>query len=255
VFAWRARIGLVKPTHRGKAFAYWYRAAVPGIEIVPTFVGFRKGTRETFAAEAAVTRAEELAADLRDVGCDLVAISGSPPYLLRGAAWEETWERELAARLGIPVVTPMRPHALALQRLGVKRVAIATYYREELNAAILRYFAHYGLEGAVIPGFRQGPETEDLYATPLMALDEVGSEQVYRHCRDGVLALHGSVDALYINGGGWDAAPVIAFLERDLGIPVVWAVAAEMWLAYKTLHVCDRIDELGILLQDPGYRR
>lgn len=255
MFAWRARIGLVKPTHRGKAFAYWYRAALPGIEIVPTFVGFRKGTRETFTAEAAVTRAEELAADLRDVGCNLVAISGSPPYLLRGAEWEENWERDLVARLGIPVVTPMRPHALALQRLGVKRVGIATYYREELNDAIVRYFAYFGLEGVIIPGFRQSAETEDLYATPLMALDEVDSAQVYRHCRDGVFDLNAKIDALYINGGGWDAAPVIAYLERDLGIPVVWAVAAEMWLAYKILHVGDPIDGLGTLLQEPAYRR
>ena len=45
------------------------------------------------------------------------------------------------------------------------------------------------------------------------------------------------VDAVYINGGGWDAAPAIEFLERDLKIKVVWALAAEMWFTYHVLKI------------------
>lgn len=244
----------MKPTHRGKTFAYWYRNALPGVEFVPTFVGFRKGTRDEFTAEAGVKRAEDLSADLRDVGCNLVAIGGTPPYLLRGAEWEENWEREQAGRLGIPVVTPMRPHALALQRLGIRRVAVATYYGDELNDAIVRYLARYGIESVVIPGFRFSSQSEELYTTPLMALDEVPAEQVYRHCKEGVFKLSGGIEALYINGGGWDVAPIIDYLEGDLAIPVVWGESAELWLAYKTLRLCDPISASGILLKDPAYR-
>jgi hypothetical protein len=47
--AWRARIGLIKPTHRGKSFAYWYNHAPEGVEIVPTFIGFRSEKRESFS--------------------------------------------------------------------------------------------------------------------------------------------------------------------------------------------------------------
>jgi maleate isomerase len=250
----RGRIGLIKPTHRAKSFAFWYKNLPDGLECVPTFIGFRKGTRATFTAETTLRRAEELATELREVNCDIISVSGTPPFLLRGHTFEQEWGRALSLRLGIPVATPMQPHAAALKALGVKRTAVATYYREELNDAIVRYFSAFGIDSAVIPGFSASSETEELYATPLMALDEVSGEQVYRHCTDGVRRLEGAVEALYINGGGWEVAPVIERLERDLGIPVVWALAAEMWVAFRTLGVDDAIANCGVLLRTPGLR-
>jgi maleate cis-trans isomerase len=56
------------------------------------------------------------------------------------------------------------------------------------------------------------------------------------------------VDALYINGGGWDAAPAIEFLERDLKIKVVWALAAEMWFTYHALKIDNPVPDGGMLL-------
>ena len=32
MYAWRARIGLIKPTHRGKSFHFWYDHAPDGKE-------------------------------------------------------------------------------------------------------------------------------------------------------------------------------------------------------------------------------
>jgi hypothetical protein len=45
MFAWRARIGLLNPTHRGKSFHFSLNRALDGVEIVPTFVGFRRSHR------------------------------------------------------------------------------------------------------------------------------------------------------------------------------------------------------------------
>lgn len=252
---WRARIGLVKPTHRGKAMAFWYQRAPEGVECVAMTIGFRQGTKETFTDDAVFRRAEELAADLRSVGCDIVTVSGSPPFLLRGHEHEERWRADLEDRIGIPVVSGMRPHALALKELGIKRVAVATYYGNELNDAIIRYFAAFGVEARVIPGFQLSSQNEGLYSTPLMALDAASYDQVYQHCKKGMQQLDGKFDGLYINGGGWDAQPAIKYLEQDLGIPVVWAMATEMWLTYRTLQLGDPIDDCGVLLSDPEHRR
>ena len=46
------------------------------------------------------------------------------------------------------MVTPMEPHAIALQTLGVRKVAVATYYGDELNQAIVNYFSRFALIGA-----------------------------------------------------------------------------------------------------------
>jgi maleate cis-trans isomerase len=133
MYAWRARIGLIKPTHRGKSFHFWFNRAPDGIEIVPTFVGFRRSDRQTF--ENAFERIEQIAEDLKAVDCNIVAVSGTPPILLKGLDFQREWGDRLSQKIGLPVVTQMEPHALALAR-GARRVAIATYDGDELNNAI-----------------------------------------------------------------------------------------------------------------------
>jgi len=250
MFAWRARLGLIQPTHRGKGFAFWYRHAPDGVEIVPTFIGFRRSDRETFGS--AFERAEEIADNLKEVGCNLVVISGTPPFLLKGLDFEREWGQRLSERIGLPVVTPMEPHGIALQAMGVRRVAVATYYGDELNQAIVTYLARFGIEGELMGGFGLPGQSQGLYTTSLQALDDVSWIQVYRYCKRGFQQLSAPVDAIYINGGGWDAAPAINLLEDDLKTKVVFALAAEMWLAYAKLSIRIRLDDCGSLLRD-GY--
>ena len=248
MYAWRARIGVINPTHRGKVFAFWYKNAPEGVEIIPTFIGFRTSNRQTF--EAGFERAEQIAAELKAVGCDIIAVSGSPPVLLKGLDFEREWGDRLSQTLGLPVVTQMEPHALALQAMGVKRVAIATYYGDELNEAIVRYFRRFDIEGIVMGGLAATGQGEALYTTSLQALDEVSHAQVYRYCKQGFAKLGRAVDGIYINGGGWDAVPAVNALEADLGIKVVFALAAEMWLTYRKLAVALSSSECGALLRD-----
>jgi maleate cis-trans isomerase len=74
--------------------------------------------------------------------------------------------------------------------------------------------------------------------------------QVYQYCKSGYQSLKQPVDAIYINGGGWDAPPAIDLLERDLGIKVVFALAAEMWATYKRLAIELSVADCGALLRD-----
>ncbi len=248
MFAWRARIGFISPTHRGKVFAFWYDRAPEGVEIIPTFIGFRSSDQKTF--EAGFERAGQLAADLKAAGCDLISISGSPPVLLKGLEFEREWRDRLSQKLAIPVVSQMEPHALAMQALGIQRVAIASYYGDELNQAIVRYFGRFDIEGVPLGGFAQASDSrEALYTTSLQALDDVSHQQVYRYCKRGVLQLQRPVDGIYINGGGWDALPAINLLEADLRTKVVFAMAAEMWLAYRILHIDPQVTDCGELMR------
>src|SRR5207247_8515576 len=99
--AWRARIGLIKPTHRGKSFAYWYKHAPEGVEIVPTFIGFRSEKRESF--REGFKKAEALAVKLKAVGCDVVSVSGAATFLLQGLDYERQGAAHLPAEMGLVV--------------------------------------------------------------------------------------------------------------------------------------------------------
>lgn len=251
MYAWRARIGFVSPTHRGKVFAFWYRRAPEGVEIIPTFIGFRTSDKKTF--ESAFERAEQLAVDLKSAGCDIIVVSGSPPVLLKGLDFEREWRDRLSQKLGVPVVTQMEPHALAMQTMGIKRVAIATYYGDELNEAIVAYFRRFDIEGVVLGGFQHAAgRKEALYTTSLQALDDVSDAHVYQYCKRGFLGLSRPVDGIYINGGGWDALPAINPLEADLRTKVVFALAAEMWMTYRKLAIDLPVADCGALLRG-GY--
>jgi maleate cis-trans isomerase len=81
------------------------------------------------------------------------------------------------------------------------------------------------------------------------AQKSITSDQVYKYCQTGVEA-NRPVDALYINGAGWDAAPVISRLEQDLGISVVWGPVAEMWLSYWRLGISSPQPDCGLLLKE-----
>lgn len=251
MYAWRGRIGLIKPTHRGKTFAFWYKYAADGVEIVPTFIGFRSGHKDKFLE--GFQRAEEIAVQLKEVGCDIIQISGTPPFLLKGLDFERQWASDLSKKIGLPVVTAVEPHPVALKAMGVKKVALATYFGDELNQAIVKHFSRFGLQSVIIPGFSGTGQTEALYTTPLLRLDDVSYMDVYRHCKRGVQNLATPVDAIYINGGGWDAAPAVQLLEDDLNIKVVWAIAAEMWLTYHKLAIDIRLQGCGSLFSG-NYR-
>lgn len=252
---WRGHIGLIKPTYRGKSFAFWYRNLPPGVECAPASLGFFSGEKGSFSDEKSTFHlAEAVAADLRRWGCDIIVISGSPPFILRGPIHEKEWRHNLEDRLGVPVVTGMAPHVSAARVLGIERIAVATYFREELNNGIASYFKEQGIESEFLPGLAATGE-EGLYSTSMLGLHNVSHEEVYRHCKAGVAELSGSVDGLYINGGGWDVAPVISLLEQDLGIPVIWALATEMWLAFSLLGIGDPVQGAGRLLAEPRLRR
>ena len=145
---------------------------------------------------------------MKDVGCYFIAVSGTPPFLLKGLDFEREWAAQLSAKIGLPVVTPMEPHAIALQTSGVRKVALATYYGNELNQAIVSYFSRFGIQSEVMPGLSATGQSAGLYTTSLLALDEVSHMDVYRHCKKA-LARMAPVEAIYINGGGWDAAPAM----------------------------------------------
>src|SRR5680860_526909 len=235
MYGWRGKLGLIKATSQGPSYEFWYRNVPAGVEIKPTAIGYTKGQRSEFATgpERAEERATQLAAD----GCTCVMIGGTPPFLLQGPQFELDWQKRVEAALGIPVITPMIPHVLAMRALGLESVAVATYYRQELNDAIVSYLAQCGIRGVVTEGLQQGTQTEELFATPLGSQEALSAAAVYKYCKKVVEDIGGGVDGLYINGGGWEVSPVLNILEDDLELPVVWAQPADLWVCFRRMRI------------------
>jgi maleate cis-trans isomerase len=253
------KLGLVKPgsTAGTENVSFWKAHAPAGVEIQVAELNYRRGDQATF--EEGLDLAARLATQLARQGCGLIVVSGTPPFLLRGPAFERQWRTTLSRRLRVPVVTAMASHALALQALGATTVAVASYYGKELLDAVVSYLAAFGIRALPLRGFEPTGEHESLFSTPMSAQHDIQPEQVYSYCRGGVETLGTRPDCLYINGAGWNAAPALTRLERDLATAVIWGPVAEMWLTYATLGIGNPQDDCGVLLRDlpapPNERR
>ena len=62
-------------------------------------------------------------------------------------------------------------------------------------------------------------------------------------------AEHEGAAAVYILGSSLEALPLIAPLERELGVPVVQAIAARIWEIQRCLHMHEPIKGCGRLLE------
>ena len=248
MYAWRGRIGFISPTTAARCSRSGTGTRLRASRSFRPSSAFARATGRPLKPGSSAPKNSPRSIKL--AGCNVIAVSGSPPVLLKGLDFEREWGDRLAQKLGIPVVTQMEPHALALVALGVKRVAVATYYGDELNQAIVRYFRRFDIDAVALGGYAHGAGGADaLYTTSLQGLDAVSHSEVYQYCKRGIELLSAPVDGIYINGGGWDALPAITPLEVDLGTKVVFALAAEMWRTYKALKVDLRLDDCGALFR------
>lgn len=129
-------------------------------------------------------------------------------------------------------------HAIvaALRELGVRRVAVATSYIDELNQRLVDYLTHAGftvtaIEGLSITGVKEMGEV------PPQVLFDL-AERVYR--RDA------SADGIFISCGGLLTLDVLKPLEDKLGVPATASSPAGFW---------DLVKLAGLDAASPGFGR
>ena len=230
-------VGVVKPTYRPGSLEEFIRLLPEGIGVIPLFVDIRQGTKEEF--DSVLDAVEERVAKLAEIGVDLIHPEGAPLFMALGARGErervEDWQR----RFGVPIVTAPMTQVEAMRALGLRRIVGATYFRGELNDVYARYLTESGFEVLDMDGID----------VPFEAVGQLSSQQVYAHVRQAFLR-HSRVDGIYLLGSGWRVLDIIEPLERDLGVPVLHAVAARVWAVQHRLRVHQPALGFGRLLAE-----
>ena len=148
-------------------------------------------------------------------------------------------EAELLARLtqatGVRVVTAFGAVVAALNRLGVRRVALGAPYSSETTA---RGLAHLEAHGFAVVKSDNLKGITNIY-------DET-AERAYRLARSVDTA---EAEAVFLRGTGMPTLPVLAMLEQDLGKPVLSSASAMMWHALRSCGVRQPIAGYGRLLR------
>jgi len=147
-------------------------------------------------------------------------------------------EAELLDRLekatGRRIVTAFGSVVRALERLGIRKLALGTPYSAEVT---LQGKAHLEAHGFEVVKFDNLKGIENIYDTT--------AEHAYALARS---VDADDADAVFLSGTGMPTVTVLEALEQDLGKPVISSASAMMWYALRLAGVGQSIVGYGRLL-------
>ncbi|MFZ2005321.1 MAG: hypothetical protein WB697_12545 [Stellaceae bacterium] len=140
----------------------------------------------------------------------------------------------LAKQSGTRVTTAFASVAAALERLGVKRIALGAPYSAETTA---KGKTHLEAHGFTVINHDNLKHAGNIYDTT--------AEQAYRLARAVDVP---EAQAVFLSGTGMPTVSVLDMLETDLQKPVISSNSAMMWLALRACGVNQPISGYGRLL-------
>lgn len=240
MYGWRARIGSTTATPTEHFTYEFYKLAPPGVVCIPTCVSVDKVNREELAKQR-----EELLGVARSLvmaEVDYIIIGGAPMIFMAGLGEDKRLLDEIRKITPIPATTDITCTMDAFERLGVKKIAIATPLRDEVNQRLKAYLEHEGYQVLVI---------KNLEILRNIDISRLPQEASYKLAREAHLAAP-EAEAVYLPCAVWPALENVDAMERDFGVPVFTNFAMKYWAAMSALKIPQTIKGYGRLLETLG---
>jgi maleate isomerase len=227
--------GIIDETLSGQ----FYRMAPPGVTLVRTSLELKDVTIEE--VNAALLRTEKAAAELGKYRPDCIVFGGSPTVAVPGHGSDKIIVEKIERASGRRAFAAQAAAIEALQKYGVKKLALATPFPDNVNALVKAFLEKSGFEILSIQG--SGVDYVDLSLTPLQTSWELG-KRVFEKAR--------RADALYFPGAPQPCVDIIEPLEKELGTFVISSLQASLWKALQILKHQVPVEGYGRLLRDLG---
>jgi maleate cis-trans isomerase len=237
---WKAKIGILIPAVDTGYCSYEFRVLCPeGVVTLETRVKMGALTLEMLRKmrEDAVHGAMLLAA----AGPDVITYEATAAGFVLGVEGDATLIREIEEATGIQATTGATSVAASLEALGIKKVSVYAATPEEVTQYTVRYLTDKGFDVRRHESLSFGHASEGFRMSPWELYDEI--VKFYRRCPD--------VEAIFIAGGCFRTLEMLATLEKDLGLPVVTTVPANMWHCLRILGIKDPVYGFGQLMEKP----
>jgi maleate cis-trans isomerase len=235
---YRGIVGDIKPRATDSSLVDMIKLLPDGIGVIPVYLNLTQGSREEYGSAYPIY--EKHIAYLASQKCNVISIEGAPPFMLLGPAREaemvDGWKRQY----NTDMFTSSQNQVNAFRALKVRKILGITSGSggPDLNKVFAKYFEDNGI--GVVAMLGMGVEFKSIPEVP---------QAVIAAFIKKAFAEHAGADAIYILGSSLEALPLIAPLERELGVPVVQAIAARIWEIQKRLHVHEPIKGYGRLLE------
>jgi len=234
----KRKIGYITPA-AFRTPSDWNILLPPGVGMVAVTLNVKAHRQEEF--QRAIEAVKEGALTLKGEDAEVIVIAGTPLATLRGRSQEGSFLAELESLTGLPTITALGASVLAMEYLGLRRVAVATPYKKELNAGLKKYLEDSGITVSALKGCEVQRPVEADYLPP---------DTCMRVAREAYL-LDERADGVFVDGR-WHVVAYIEELERQLRKPVVTSHQAVLWWSLRTMRVDARIEGFGSLFREPG---
>ncbi len=218
------RVGFVVPRSNTVCEAEFNRMASPGLSFHAARMRYAAGARapdmSRFMLDALIDPLADLALcdiDLMLLGCSTASMA-CDPEALKGTV-QQTLDR--------PFLDVWSVTLDALERVGVRQVALFTPYVEDGNRAVARVLDRRGLTVVADRGLGLNTSPERFRAASRLEPDDIAD-----HVRSMDLA---GADGLLLACCDMPTFDAIPRLEDTFGLPVISTIQALYWAAMQTL--------------------
>lgn len=236
---WRARIGLILPADNVLIEPELYALRIPG-------VSFHAVRLTTTDHDAMRRQAVELAGAIRELGLDVVAYACAETSFNGGNGVRQTLSELIALECGVPVVTATNAKLAALKALDVRRVAVATPYKEKSGKQFEQTLRDEGVD--VVSSIHRDFQITSTDSREWYATNREPSSNVYAMVRS---VDRPDADAIVVASTNLSTLAVLPQMESDSGKPVVTSNQSILWWCLRTLGLDTAGLGIGRLLDLP----
>jgi maleate isomerase len=206
------------------------------VSVLATRLLLERGTKRDLERMARNT--EDACRLLSSARVGVVLYACTTGSLIGGKKWEQGLIRRMKSCVSVPVVTTAGAAVEAINEMGLKKIAVATPYSEQLNLVEKEFFEENGFEVTKLKGL--GYLTgEELHSEPVETTIRLAREVNSKEA-----------DGVFLSCTDLKTITVLSKLEKELGKPVLSSNAASLWSSLRALKVEAKISACGSLLAE-----
>lgn len=237
MYGWRAKLGVLLPAIVTPAERDFYSIVPEGVTCHFQRFPFAGGTEIDVlkGLEKFVPDAAELVSYTSPTVIGMVCTAGS---FVGGLGYDQKIIEAISKRCkGVPATTASTSAVVALKKLGVKNISLATPYSEELANIEKKFLEDGGFQVLGLSWLNKFGGFEEVSHIPY--------EVVYRLVKE---AFKPKSEAIFVTCVGLHVVEIIEKLEQDWKIPVISSVQATAWNMLRMANVNEEIEGYGRLL-------